>query len=567
MGEVKRNLQKLINYHTSSRDAQPSGSNVHYGEIVVRHNESKPELLIKVGEDKFATFVDKNAVETQVKNSADAFDLKINGVSASVKSDFATKVSLETASGNIETTITSLKNSLEDADTVISGAVKAVSATVIANKEAYDNYVEQNDENIAALGAASAAVKTSVSELSGATEAEVSRLDGRVDSAFTSAVTVSKEYTNVQLSAVTEDLQGQIDDADSAIAALGAASAAVKTSVTELSAGTVAEVSRLENAITSAKTDAIEAASAFTLEQIKKVNDINDGLAERVDALESSASTLSTALAELSGVTKDFSAATHTALTGLSAGTVAEVSRLDGRIDSAFTSAVTVSEKYTDKKFTDEFVPVKNAVDALTGNGETSVTSIVDKAIATVVSGAPKAFDTLKEIADWIGNGSGTTAAEIVTNIEGLKSTDTVISGAVKAVSATVVANKEAYDNYVEQNDKNIAALGAASAAVKTSVTELSAGTIAEVARLDGRVDSAFTSAVTYVDAQVSAVTKSLTDKEDALDKRIDSLEALSATTQSAIQSATTNSGVKVEKKGTTLEFDFSELVIDCGEF
>ena len=491
---MARKKQQLINYHTGSKQSMPLSSEVQYGELVVRHNAEQPELLIKVADDKFATFVDVEAVAKKVNDSADSLNSAISAVSASVIADFATTAEMNAVSGNIESTLNAVKTALEGADTVISGAVKAVSATVVANKDAYDEYVEQNDENIAALGAASAAVKTSVTELSAGTRVEVSRLDGRVDSSFTSAVTVSKEYTNVQLSAVTEDLQGQIDDADNAIAALGAASAAVKTSVTELSAGTRAEVSRLDGAITTAKNDAIEAASAFTLEQIKKVNETNDGLAERVETLESD-------------------------------------------------------------------------VDALTGNGETSVTSIVDKAIANVVSGAPEAFDTLKEIADWIGNGSGTTAAELVTDIEGLKSADTVISGAVKAVSATVVANKETYDEYVEQNDENIAALGAASAAVKTSVSELSGATEAEVARLDGRVDGAFTSAVTYVDAQVSSVTKSLKDKEDALDTRIDALEAISGATTTAIQTATTNSGVKVEKTGTTLAFDFSELIIDCGEF
>ena len=570
---MARKKQQLINYHTGSKQSMPLSSEVQYGELVVRHNAEQPELLIKVADDKFATFVDVEAVAKKVNNSADSLNQTINAVSATVFTDYATKSALESVSGNIKSTLNAVKSALEGADTAIATELSAVSATVVANKETYDEYVEQNDKDIAALGAASAAVKTSVAELSAGTRAEVSRLDGRVDSVFTSAVTVSKEYTNVQLSAVTEDLQGQIDDADSAIAALGAASAAVKTSVTELSAGTRAEVSRLDGAITTAKNDAIEAASAFTLAQIKKVNDTNDGLAERVDALESSASTLSDELAELSGVTEDFSAATHTALTGLSAGTVAEIARLDGRVDSVFTSAVTVSKAYTDKKFTDEFVPVKNAVDALTGNGESSVTSIVDKAIANVVAQAPEAFDTLKEIADWIGNGSGTTAAELVTDIEGLKSADTVISGAVNAVSATVVANKEAYDEYVEQNDKDIAALGAASAAVKTSVSELSGATKAEVSRLDGRVDSSFTSAVTYVDAQVSLVTKSLKDKEDALDTRIDALEAISGATTTAIQTATfaegnaAKSGVEITKSGTTLVFDFSKLIIDCGEF
>ena len=553
MGELKRNLQKLINYHTSGETSMPSGSNVHYGEIVVRHNETKPELLIKVGEDKFATFVDVKAVETQVKNSADAFDLKINGVSASVKSDFATKASLETASGNIETTITSLKTSLEGADTVITTELSAVSATVITNKSEFDSYKLANDTKVNTLGSGLTQLSGATSAFSATVVSEIERLDGRVDSAFTSAVTVASAYTDAQIAGV----QGEIDAVGKDVTELTKSLKELSGATSAFSATVVSEIGRLEGAITTAKNDAIGTASAFTLEEIKKVNATNDGLAAKVVALESSALTLSTELAELSGATSAFSATV-----------VSEIERLDGRVDSAFTSAVTVSEKYTNKKFTEDFAPIKEKVNKLIGedSGKTA-RSIAVEEVSKIVNEAPEAFDTLKEIADWIGKGSGTTAADIVTNIEGLKSADTVISDAVSAVSATVVANKDAYDEYVEQNNKDIAALGAASADVKSSVTKLSAGTVADVARLDGRVDSAFTSAVTYVDAQVSAVTKSLTDKEDALDERIGSLEALSATTQSAIQSATTNSGVQVEKTGTTLAFDFSELIIDCGEF
>ena len=564
MGELKRNLQKLINYHTSGETSMPSGSNVHYGEIVVRHNETKPELLIKVGEDKFATFVDVKAVETQVKNSADAFDLKINGVSASVKSDFATKASLESASGNIETTITSLKTALEGADTVITTELSAVSATVIANKSEFDGYKLANDTKVNTLGSGLTQLSGATSAFSATVVSEIGRLDGRVDSAFTSAVTVASAYTDVQIAGV----QGEIDAVGKDVTGLTKSLKELSGATSAFSATVVSEIGRLEGAITTAKNDAIGAASAFTLEEIKKVSATNDGLAAKVVALESSALTLSTELAELSGATEDFSGATHAALTGLSAGTRAEVARLDGRVDSAYDNAVTVAEKYTDKKFTEDFAPIEEKVNKLIGedSGKTA-RSIAAEEVAKIVDGADEAFDTLKEIAEWIGDGSGATAADIVTNIENLKSADTVISGAVNAVSAIVFANKEAYDEYVEQNNKDIAALGAASADVKSSVTKLSAGTVDEVARLDGRVDSAFTSAVTYVDAQVSAVTKSLTDKADALNERIDSLEDLSATTQSAIQSATTNSGVQVEKTGTTLAFDFSELIIDCGEF
>ena len=424
---MARKKQQLINYHTSGKTSMPLSSEVQYGELVVRHNAEQPELLIKVADDKFATFVDKNAVETQVKNSADAFDLKINGVSASVKSDFATKVSLETASGNIETTITSLKTTLEAADLAITTELSAVSATVVANKSEFDSYKLANDTKVNTLSSGLTELSGATSAFSGTVMSEIGRLDGRVDSAFTSAVT----YVDAQVSAVTKSLTDKED-------------------------------------------------------------------------------------------------------------------ALDTRI---------------------------KAVEVLTGTSESGVTSIVDKAIASVVSGAPAAFDTLKEIADWILQGSGATAADIVTDIESLKSADTLITTELSAVSATVIANKDAYDKYVEQNNKDIAALGAASAAVKTSVSELSDATEAEVARLDGRVDSAFTSAVTvasaYTDAQIAVVQGEI----DAVDKRIKAVEAISSATTTAIQTATfaegdaAKSGVKIEKSGTTLVFDFSELIIDCGEF
>ena len=53
---MARKNQRLINYHTSGKTTMPNGSDVHYGEIVVRHNEEAPELLIKVGEESFGVF-------------------------------------------------------------------------------------------------------------------------------------------------------------------------------------------------------------------------------------------------------------------------------------------------------------------------------------------------------------------------------------------------------------------------------------------------------------------------------------------------------------------------------
>lgn len=170
-------------------------------------------------------------------------------------------------------------------------------------------------------------------------------------------------------------------------------------------------------------------------------------------------------------------------------------------IDKKISESIFAISAYTDQRFSEDFAPIKEKVEKLIGedSGKTA-RSIAAEEVAKIVDEAPESFDTLKEIAEWIGNSSGTTSAQIVTDIKNLKTADSEIAAELSAVSATVVANKNAYDEYVEQNNKDIAALGAASADIKTYVSELSDTTEAEVARLDGRVDSAFTSAVSYVD-------------------------------------------------------------------
>ena len=80
-----------------------------------------------------------------------------------------------------------------------------------------------------------------------------------------------------------------------------------------------------------------------------------------------------------------------------------------------------------------------------------------------------------------------------------------------------------------------------------------------------------YDSATTFATAAVSAANKTLSDKIDGVAANVTTLSASTVTIQSvansAIQSATTNSGVNVVRKGTTLEFNFENMIIDCGDF
>lgn len=68
------------------------------------------------------------------------------------------------------------------------------------------------------------------------------------------------------------------------------------------------------------------------------------------------------------------------------------------------------AKKYTDdNKYNDTAIKAdiktnKDAIEKLNGTGEGSVTNTVNEAVAKVVGDAPESFDTLKEIADWIGD-------------------------------------------------------------------------------------------------------------------------------------------------------------------
>ena len=84
----------------------------------------------------------------------------------------------------------------------------------------------------------------------------------------------------------------------------------------------------------------------------------------------------------------------------------------------------------------------EGAIATLNGEGEGSVKKQVADAIAGVVAGAPEDFDTLKEVADWIGSDT-TGAAQMQADIATLKGGDTVEGSVAKQVKDAVAAEAE----------------------------------------------------------------------------------------------------------------------------
>lgn len=65
---------------------------------------------------------------------------------------------------------------------------------------------------------------------------------------------------------------------------------------------------------------------------------------------------------------------------------------------------VVTAGAYDDKQIKADIAANKGAIDTLNGTGDGSVKKAVSDAVAKIVAEAPEAYDTLKEISDWITN-------------------------------------------------------------------------------------------------------------------------------------------------------------------
>lgn len=86
---------------------------------------------------------------------------------------------------------------------------------------------------------------------------------------------------------------------------------------------------------------------------------------------------------------------------------------------------------------------------------------------------------------------------------------------------------------------------------------------------LGGTVDLSPYAKTADVNKQIQTITQSNTNLKSNIDDLSASTVSIKTTADSAVQTGTTNngSGVVATKNGTTLNFDFSGLIIDCGDF
>lgn len=567
---MARKNQRLINYHTSGKTTMPNGSDVHYGEIVVRHNEEAPELLIKVGEESFGVFQASGAVKTAIDSAVSTAKSELTGeISAleqslsghvadfekfqgEVEETYATKTELETAETNITTAYTKM---VGDAKTdVYASATSFATKEVSAAEGRLNTAIAGVESNVEALSGVVKTVTTNIGEnyVSNDTlESALEQVGSDIDSAKAAAVTSGKGYTDAQIAVAKKYADDQI--------------AVSENATNGLIAGVEAEVEALGKTVEANKKDVVDNYVSNT-------------------KLDTTVSTLE--------------------------GKISDAQKAATDASSAYTDAqIAVAKKYTDDEIASAEARVKQVTDGLDSKVNT-LSGNVHTTIANVQTALTKTINDKVAVAyRYAGSctyaelpASGSVIGEVwnVTDANGNFPAGTnyawdgnkwdALGG---SIDLSPYAKTEDVNKKIETINQTNADLQSAidnvSAATKTLVGEVSAATVATYATktalqtAQDNITTAYTKAIGtakaeaigtasgYTDAQVLAAKNALSQTIQAVDGRVTDLSGVTktvkATADSAVQTASVDCGASVEKEGTELKFSFAELIIDCGDF
>ena len=568
---MARKNQRLINYHTSGKTTMPNGSDVHYGEIVVRHNEEAPELLIKVGEESFGVFQASGAVKTAIDSAVSTAKSELTGeISAleqslsghvadfeafqeDVEKTYATKTELETAETNITNAYTKM---VGDAKTdVYASATTFATNAVTAAKGELNGAIADVASDLEVLSGVVKSVTTNIGDnyvSNDALESALEQVGSDIDSAKAAAVTSGKGYTDAQIALAKQyaDTQigvsegktnGLIAGVEADVEALGKTVEANKKDVVDNYVSNTklnTTVSTLEGEISDAQKAATDASSAYTDAQIavaKKYT--NDEIASAEARVKQVTDGLDSKVNTLSGNVHTTIANVQTALTKTINDKVAVAYRYAGSCTYAELTGKTaefVGEVWNVTDANGDFPAGTNY--AWDGNKWDALGGSIDLSPYAKTEDVNKKIETINQ-----------TNADLQSAIDNVSAATKTLVGEVSAATfatyATKTALQTAQDNITTAYTK---AIGTAKA-------------------------EAIGTASGYTDAQVLAAKNALGQTIQAVDGRVTDLSGVTktvkATADSAVQTASVDCGASVEKEGTELKFSFAELIIDCGDF
>ena len=191
-------------------------------------------------------------------------------------------------------------------------------------------------------------------------------------------------------------------------------------------------------------------------------------------------------------------------------GTVPEDKTVVQMISEAITAAT-----YDDTAVKASIKANTDAITVLNGTGEGSVSKQVADAVASIVADAPEAYDTLKEISDWISSHANDAAAmnsQINTNKADIAGLKTLIGTLPEGAASTTIVE------YIAE-------------AINASKTDLTSA-------IATAKSEAISSAKSYTDTEIGKVNTSISNNTTAIEKA--QADATSALNQiAAVQYAT----------------------------
>ena len=243
------NRQFLINYHTSGAENMPLSGDVKLGEIIVRHNDQKPELLLLKDNGSFAKFIDSVAINTLIDSAKTNLEGQIDAVVSNLEQNYATSANTVAA--------------IESVDAKF--ANYATSAATVAAIESVDDKFA-NYANSAATVAAIKVVQDGVDAVdkklvegyatSASTVAAIKTVDNKFANYATSAATVAAiesvdaKFANYATSADTaaaiKVVQDGVDAIDLRVDKLEALSATTSSAVQSIEISGITGVSAIK---------------------------------------------------------------------------------------------------------------------------------------------------------------------------------------------------------------------------------------------------------------------------------------------------------------------------------
>ena len=563
---MARKNQRLINFHTSGLTSMPQASDVHYGEIVVRHNEQQPELLIKVNESEFGVIPGSGAVASAisvaVKNVTDYIDGEVDtlegsiadlqeavsGISTDIGENYVSNDAFEKAQEELFNSATTVASA--DATEKVNAAKDELNNSITAATNTLQNSIDAVDEKADANAQALAEYKTEVTNTYETKVNVASAITAAKNAVYASATTAAAADAQTKANAAKNEainaaavsantLLGMIDGVDDKVDADVKALADYKTEVSN----TYETKANVTTAITAAKNDVY--ASATTAAAADATTKANAAKTDAINAAAASAKTLSDKIDGVDGKVDALSGNVHTTIENLES---ALTETINNKVATAY--RFQGSCKYAE-------LASKEKVNGYVWN--------VTDAHGNTPAGTNYAWSEDTQTWDALGGTIDLSPYALKTEVTAATKTlqdniDTANSR-IDAVSGNLNTFKADVANTYETKNNVATAITAAKSAVYASATTAAAAdaqTKANAAKTDA-INAAAASAKTLSDA-IAAV-------DDNLDALSGVTKTVKATADSAVQSATVNSGVEVTKNGTSLDFDFSELIIDCGDF